>query len=202
MNHQHWILTVGWILFGLLHSVTASAIFKNNVQRLIGGYFKYYRIGYSIFAFVSMSMILLYQFSVTSILLLKPTAIINIIALCTAAISSAGMGFCIYQYFYRLSGIAAINHKAANNTLKTDGLNRYMRHPLYTATLLFIWSLLLLFPLLSNLLACIAITLYTLTGIHFEEKKLAAAFGKEYLYYKSTVPMLIPRFRNDRKVMV
>jgi len=70
-----------------------------------------------------------------------------------------------------------------------------MRHPLYSGTLLTIWSLLLIFPLLSNLLACLVITVYILIGIQLEEKKLLLDFGEDYRSYASSVPMLIPNIR-------
>jgi protein-S-isoprenylcysteine O-methyltransferase Ste14 len=76
--------------------------------------------------------------------------------------------------------------------LEQGGLHRYVRHPLYFGTLLFIWSLFFIYPYLNNLLACIVITGYTVFGAMLEEKKLVAEFGEKYVDYKKQVPMLIP----------
>jgi protein-S-isoprenylcysteine O-methyltransferase Ste14 len=77
--------------------------------------------------------------------------------------------------------------------LEQGGLHRYVRHPLYFGTLLFVWALFFVFPYLNNLLACIIITIYTLIGATLEEKKLVKQFGEQYISYKRQVPMLIPR---------
>jgi protein-S-isoprenylcysteine O-methyltransferase Ste14 len=102
------------------------------------------------------------------------------------------MTICIIKYFYELSGLQAIQHSQAKNTLQQSGLHKYVRHPLYFGTLLFVWSLFFVFPSLSNLIAAIIITLYTLLGIRLEEKKLMLAYGDTYTAYIKRVPMLIP----------
>ncbi len=76
--------------------------------------------------------------------------------------------------------------------LITSGLNNFVRHPLYAGTLLTAWSFFSVYPLLSILISNTIVTGYTITGIYFEEKKLAAMFGNEYLEYKKKVPMLFP----------
>jgi protein-S-isoprenylcysteine O-methyltransferase Ste14 len=76
--------------------------------------------------------------------------------------------------------------------LELGGLNRYVRHPLYFGTLLFVWGLFFVFPFLNSLLACIVITLYTVLGAVLEEKKLIKQFGEQYVLYKEQVPMLVP----------
>jgi protein-S-isoprenylcysteine O-methyltransferase Ste14 len=73
----------------------------------------------------------------------------------------------------------------------TGGLYRWVRHPLYTAGLAFIW----LTPIMtSNLLALnIGLTLYLILGAIYEERKLVREFGERYTRYQERVPMLIPR---------
>lgn len=72
-----------------------------------------------------------------------------------------------------------------------DGLYRWVRHPLYTAGLVFIW----LIPwMTSNLLALnLGITLYLSVGSIYEEKKLLREWGDVYRNYRQKVPRLIPR---------
>jgi protein-S-isoprenylcysteine O-methyltransferase Ste14 len=78
--------------------------------------------------------------------------------------------------------------------LKVDGIHRFVRHPLYSGTILFVWGLFFVFPFLNNLIAVILLTLYLFIGISFEEKKLVKEFGEKYQAYILKVPMLIPRF--------
>ena len=49
-------------------------------------------------------------------------------------------------------------------------------------------------PLMTtgHLLFAIAMTLYTLIGIWFEEKTLMAELGDDYIEYKEKTPMLFP----------
>jgi protein-S-isoprenylcysteine O-methyltransferase Ste14 len=75
------------------------------------------------------------------------------------------------------------------------GIHGYVRHPLYLGTFLLIWGFFLLFPYGSLLVTNIIITLYTLLGIFYEEKKLIRDFGEKYESYKREVPMLFPKLR-------
>ncbi len=81
--------------------------------------------------------------------------------------------------------------------LVISGLYRYVRHPLYTAGLVFIW----LSPVMTlNLLATnIGLTAYILVGAYFEERKLRRVFGVGYAAYQAVTPMLIPGLHLKRK---
>ena len=74
--------------------------------------------------------------------------------------------------------------------LVVGGLYRWVRHPLYTAGLVFIW----LTPIMttSTLSLFLGITLYIYIGSVFEERRLQAAFGVTYTAYRRCVPRLIP----------
>jgi protein-S-isoprenylcysteine O-methyltransferase Ste14 len=75
----------------------------------------------------------------------------------------------------------------------TNGVYRHVRHPLYSAGLLFIW----LTPVMtSSILALnIGISLYLYIGSLFEERRLVREFGQAYIEYRREVPRLIPRIR-------
>ena len=74
--------------------------------------------------------------------------------------------------------------------LVTTGLYRWVRHPIYTCSLLVLWPV----PAMSwNLLAlALGLTAYIFIGIYFEERKLLAEFGEAYAEYRRKTPMLIP----------
>jgi protein-S-isoprenylcysteine O-methyltransferase Ste14 len=91
--------------------------------------------------------------------------------------------------------LQALQSLQAKNTLQQGGLHKYVRHPLYLGTLLFIWGLFLIFPLVNNLIAVISVTTYVLFGIKLEEKKLRLEFGESYKKYSKKVPQLIPGLR-------
>jgi protein-S-isoprenylcysteine O-methyltransferase Ste14 len=196
--HPHIILVSLWIAFGVLHSVLAGAWFKRRMQQLLQRNFKYYPLAYSIFAAVTMTGILLYQYHIPGKLLFTTPLWLIVPAGIGTSAGVIIMGMMIWKYFYYLSGISVFFTKEPPAVLQLGGLHRYVRHPLYTGTLLFIWSLFLLFPYTKHLLACIIITAYTLYGVQLEEKKLVAQYGEAYIKYRKRTPMLIPGLRRDK----
>ncbi len=79
-----------------------------------------------------------------------------------------------------------------NRRLNTNGLNAYMRHPLYTATLLLILGFCLVQPVAKNWMVLMLTFLYLLIGMRLEEKKLIELFGEDYIRYRQKVKKLIP----------
>ena len=69
---------------------------------------------------------------------------------------------------------------------------KYSRHPIYVGWLMVIWFT----PhmTVSHLFLAVALTIYILVAIQYEEKDLSAEHP-EYAEYKKTVPMLIPIFK-------
>ena len=80
--------------------------------------------------------------------------------------------------------------------LVMGGLYRYVRHPLYTAGLVFIW----LMPLMTMrvLIIDLALTVYVVVGAYFEERKLRYEFGQDYADYAAATPMFIPFLKKMR----
>lgn len=194
-NRFHLLLIFFWLLYVLLHSLMAGVWFKKRIENALGKDYRYYRLFYSLFAAVTLLLILIYQFSHSSPALYLPLLVHYIFALPLAITGLVVMAICIKKYFMNLSGIDVFVKKPRTGVLEKSGLHAYVRHPLYSGTLLFIWALFLMFPLVSNLIACVIITGYTLIGIRIEEKKLYLEFGESYRSYAATVPMLIPGFK-------
>lgn len=101
----------------------------------------------------------------------------------------------ILKYFKLLSGVRSLYQAKPCGGLKLEGIHKYVRHPLYLGTLLFIWGMFFIFPMLNNVIAFVIITVYVLIAIRFEEKKLLAEFGDLYADYITRVPALAPDFR-------
>jgi protein-S-isoprenylcysteine O-methyltransferase Ste14 len=178
----------------VLHSFFADATVKERIQKLTGS--RYYRLSYSLFAAISLALILWYQFSLQSIWLYSSLFIRYILSVIFIVPGLVIMVMCIRKYFYELSGIQALKNKPVEMpTLKQTGLHKYVRHPLYFGTLLFVWGLFLLLPSVSNLIAVVILTVYVLIGIHLEEQKLVLEYGEQYYQYAKKVPKLIPKFR-------
>ncbi|PWU03143.1 MAG: hypothetical protein C5B52_04025 [Bacteroidetes bacterium] len=192
MLHPHIWLIIFWILFGVSHSLLASIWFKNQIRMLAGRSFKYYRIIYNLFSFLSLGLILYFQYSFSSPALWVSPYWITLPAFLFVALGGLIMLICITRYFLPMSGLSALRNKNEDSFLVIDGMHRFVRHPLYFGTLMLVWALFLIYPFLNNLICCTAITLYTFLGTVMEEKKLLIQFGNEYRKYQREVPMLVP----------
>jgi protein-S-isoprenylcysteine O-methyltransferase Ste14 len=193
MNADHIILAVAWIVYCVLHSILASGKVKRAAQQRLGERFRYYRFGYTLFAFIGFVGILIYQVSLNSPLIFEGGLAVRLIGIVFAAIGAAMVMLNIIKYFMQLSGVKWLVATTVDVKLERRGLHGYVRHPLYLSTFLFIWALWLVYPYLSLLIANIIITLYTLIALRFEEEKLLAEFGEEYRTYQREVPMILPR---------
>jgi methanethiol S-methyltransferase len=188
MVKDHIILALAWILFGVAHSVLASPRVKRSGM---GKFFPRYRTLYVLFALVACAGIIFFQAIITTKYIFQPVSILRVAGIIIAAGGIVIMAISIRKYFPRFSGL----WKEEKDILFSDGLNRYVRHPLYLGTFCFLWGWFLATPYWSLLISNSIITCYTLIGIHFEEKKLEATFGESYTAYKKKVPKIIPTFR-------
>jgi len=175
--------------------VLAASKVKLFFEKISGRFFRYYRLAYSILATVTLVFILYFQYSFTSPILINSIFIKYASLIIFVIPGLVIMMVSIVKYFKLLSGVRSLFLPKPPGGLKLDGIHKYVRHPLYSGTLLFIWGLFFIFPMLNNLIAVIIISGYVLIGIIFEEKKLLKEFGNLYADYISRVPMLIPSLK-------
>jgi methanethiol S-methyltransferase len=192
---NHFLLILLWIVYYTIHSILASSSVKDFFEKKLKNTFRYYRLGYSIFATVTLILLLYFQYSFESPLLIRSVWIKYFAILFLILPGLMIMFISIKKYFMLLSGVRSIFTPVPASELKVNGIHRFVRHPLYSGTILFVWGLFFVFPFLNNIIAAVLLTLYVLVGISFEEKKLIKEFGKEYEGYIQKVPMLIPRFK-------
>ena len=69
-------------------------------------------------------------------------------------------------------------------------LYRWVRNPMHTATITFFLATPRL--TLGHLILSIGMTIYTLIGIHYEERDLAHALGESFKAYRRRTPSLLP----------
>lgn len=193
MNKDHLVLCFLWLFFCALHSILAGMGIKKSLQQNFGAAYKYYRLFYSVFAFVTLGIVLYYLLTIPSPYLFTPTLLTYTLGGLVAATGLVIMGICIKKYFMSLSGLKSLFQDHPTNKLMIRGIHRFVRHPLYLGTFIFIWGLLIILPHLSLLISNIFITTYTLIGIELEENKLVAEFGEDYKTYQREVPKIIPR---------
>lgn len=188
----HWLLIAFWIIYYAVHSLLASEIVKQFFKNNLGKLYRYYRLGYSVLATITLALLLYFQYSFESPVLIRIGWIKYVSFFILVLPGLLLMGGSIKKYFMLLSGVRSIYQPVPVSELKTDGIHRYMRHPLYTGTILFVCGLFFIFPYLNNLIAVVLLILYVFIGIYFEEKKLIKEFGSRYRSYMLNVPKLIP----------
>lgn len=187
------MLGVLWVLYCAVHSLLAGLRVKAYFEKRLGKAFRHYRLAYTVFAFVSLVLILWYQLALRSFYLFSPTSVSDVAGAVVAISGLLLMAVCIKKYFLNLSGLKSLVREETKPLLVITGVHRYMRHPLYLGTFLFIWGLFGLFPSASLMISNIIITVYTLLALEWEEQKLLHQFGDRYRKYQKRVPKLIPR---------
>jgi methanethiol S-methyltransferase len=198
MVAQHLLCALLWIVFCVLHSVLASGTVKRKTQAALPSFFPYYRLAYTLFAVASFAAVVCFQWNLDSPLLYAPNMITNSGGALIGVAGLLVMGICIKKYFLSLSGLKSMFRTIPAHQLMITGLHRYVRHPLYAGTFLAIWGMFVVVPYMSLLISNVIITGYTLLAIGYEEQKLVAEFGDDYLRYRKQVPRILPGFRSKQ----
>lgn len=171
----------------------ASLAAKDWIRRTFGkAGTRFYRLIYNIFSVISFAPILwlmailpdrvLYRIPAPWLYLFLAGQLTAVVLLIVGVLQTDTLSFVGLRQLFE--------GEKRQSQLVTGGLYRWVRHPLYTAGLLFIW----LTPVMSqnSLVVIIAATIYIIVGAFFEERKLRREFGQEYEEYRSKTPMLIP----------
>ena len=91
------------------------------------------------------------------------------------------------------SGHVVIRHEQRPNRVVSTGAFRYVRHPLYLASLLTYLGLTLSTLSIASFILLVGIIAFHNTIASYEEKWLEAKFGKEYGTYKEKTGKWFPR---------
>jgi protein-S-isoprenylcysteine O-methyltransferase Ste14 len=183
------------LFYGFVHSLFASLGVKARAERWWGERARRgYRLAYNIFAILSFVPVLALAAALPDRLLYtipRPWSFATLALQGAAAVTilvgvlQTGVGsFLGVSQLFEPSG-------GSPPALVAHGLYRWVRHPLYTAGLVFIW---LALQMSANLLALnLGLTIYLVLGAIVEERKLVHEFGQAYRDYRRRTPMLIPK---------
>lgn len=181
--------------YGLVHSLLASRQAKNLVESWWSSEgVRWYRMSYNIFAFITLLPLLaLAVILPDSLIYSLPSpwdglmVIIQLMGAVLAFVAARQTGL---GYLAGLSQLMESNVRQLQNRLETGGLYRFVRHPIYTGALIFLWAA----PQLTwnGFALRLGFTLYFIIGGIVEEKRLVEEFGDEYHAYRLRTPMLIP----------
>lgn len=180
---MHWQLICGWLFYFFIHSLLASLRVKKYLAETIPGIFPYYRIIYNVIAILGLGMLLTFSLPRTE---LADNMLVGIV------ISSIGLILIILAFrAFNLREFIGFQSETKSELVVT-GMYRFVRHPLYFGTMIFIAGLYLLFPSESMLATLTISYLYIWIGSRLEERKLRKAYGESYRIYAQKVKSLIP----------
>lgn len=202
-------LCLSLLLWGILHSLLASLKAKEIFARRFGGSLaRFYRLAYNLWAGLSFLPVLIIAFTSPVRQLYDipwPWSVLMILGEILAVIALL-VGFRQTDPWEFL-GLRQLESSASSmdpdkpietvhGKLVKSGLYRYMRHPLYSVGIAFLW----LIPRMTvNLLVInISLTVYIIIGAYFEERKLRREFGREYTDYAAVTPMFIPFLKGNK----
>jgi len=194
MTEKILLLIAMWLAYFALHSIFAMLPIKTFFTNTIGISPKIYRLQYVIFAIISLVAILLWAAIIESPYVIPLGWWQRFSGLLFAA---WGIIISIRAFkSYDTMAFFGLNDLKSEDEFQTDGLLKYVRHPLYSGSILLFAGFFLYIPTVVNMISSSLAILYFLIGIQFEEKKLIRLFGERYLEYKKNTPMLIPRIFN------
>ena len=188
--------------WGGVHSWLASLAVKDSFRKILGdSVMRVYRLGYNIFSVLSILPVLWLMWVLPDHLVYSVPAPWKYLML-------AGQGAAAFLLLYgvlqtdTLSFVGLrqlVEPDSKPGPLVTGGLYRLVRHPLYSAGLLFLWLSAVM--TINQLIVYVCTTIYIFVGATFEERKLMREYGAEYAEYKAVTPMIIPGwlFNRSRK---
>lgn len=184
-------LSLLFLLFALIHSITAANFFKRRIEAVFGLKGAKYRLLYSALSFPSALPFTAYWLAERgqTPILIAFSGWAKVVVLMVKLTGAAILTLSLLQ-----TGAAEfLGLKPERRKLVTSGLYSRVRHPMYLGAVIFIWA--------SPELRYLDILLYTLAtlyfafGIYIEERRLLESFGSEYESYRSRVPAILPRLR-------
>lgn len=218
--NQRMSISFLWILlalaaYGLLHSLLASHAAKRAAYRLAGkSACRFYRLAYN--GLVTLTLLPVLALAAwlpdeTIYTIPFPWRVLTLLlqaaagaALLAGVLQTGALSFLGIRQALDAEAAAAgcppgrpVHPSLRTAGLVTEGLYRWVRHPLYTAGLLFLW----LTPVLTwnGLAFNLGVTAYILIGAYFEERKLLLEWGQAYADYRERTPMLLPRLRQKKE---
>jgi protein-S-isoprenylcysteine O-methyltransferase Ste14 len=188
------------VVYSSFHSLLATLKVKERVRQVIGQTAdRYYRLAYNLISVLSFLPVLFYLYQNPGLALYRLQGIWLFLALSIQGIGALLIVIGLWQTgLLQFLGLRQLIEDGQYEGKKfvVRGLYRWVRHPLYSAGLLFIWAS----PIMTTSLLALnlTLTLYLYIGSFFEERRLQTEFGPAYSAYQQSVPRLIPRLRRNR----
>lgn len=171
--NPYFILVAGWVIYFTLHSALAG-----RVNRIL----------YVLISIGGLLGLLFYNGSIHSLKFFVNEGPVRYLSL---VLTTFGV-MTIQSSFRQFSFKGFMGFTNEKKELKTDGVLKYVRHPIQAGMILVVLGFFFFIPNLPTLISCVCVLIYIPIGIYFEEKKLVALYGDQYIEYKKRVPAIIP----------
>ncbi len=157
-----------WVLYFFIHSFLASGQVKNLFERWLGRGFRLYRLAYSFISTIGLLFLLLFNASLSSELLFTNEGLIRYLSLMLATFGV----IVISQSFreYRFSSFIGLRDEPSE--FKKTGVLKFVRHPIYSGTILIVIGFFLFNPTRSTLISVCCILSYLPIGIYLGKESL------------------------------
>ena len=186
-------------LFGLQHSVMARPGFKRGWTRIVPPAIE--RSVYVLSASIALLILFWFWQPIDGTVWAVPPTM-QWLRYILWALFWAGFGIVLVSTFlinhFELFGLQQAwlhvrGHQAESPELRQPLFYRWVAHPLYAGFFLAFWAT----PRMTygHLLLAVALSIYMLIAIRYEEHDLTNLFGEDYRRYRAGVGMLLPRFR-------
>ncbi len=190
------ILTVLWLGWCLLHSLLITPRVSDLFHRLLGARFVWFRLGYNLFAIVSVLPAALWMLWLPYPEFLvwrwPWTFVLGMLWSVAVWLLYAGARVYPLREFLGLSQVRRYRRgesEPAPAPLARAGILGTVRHPWYLAVFILLWAR-DLSP--QGLVASLVLSGYLLVGTRLEEAKLVTEYGEEYRRYQLEVPRFFP----------
>lgn len=187
------LVGVCWLIFGGLHSLFIHLPVRYFVQKLLRIDNQTYRLIYAMLSLLAFFICSLVSLISRGHWLLQPDKI----TYSGGFVLMVGGLYLMLLSFRNYSFTVFVGLQPETNIkLEFRGMNRFVRHPLYLSTILFIVGFMVFWPSDIMILTGFILIAYTVFGARLEERKLINQFGKEYTDYIKEVPFMFPKLRN------
>jgi steroid 5-alpha reductase family enzyme len=189
----HLIYALAWLSFGAVHSVLAGSALKKRLETLLKAY---YRLSYNLLAVFHIGLVFWLGRAMLSA---QPYALEPGVGVGLTGIKVLGgvvLVLALREYdLGRFSGLSQIRaHRRGapepgDEPLATQGMHRFVRHPLYLGAYLILWG-----GAADDFGLATAVwgSLYLWVGTRHEERSLLALYGQAYADYQAQVPAILP----------
>ncbi|VAX24107.1 hypothetical protein MNBD_NITROSPINAE03-902 [hydrothermal vent metagenome] len=186
MSSDEAVVFIAWAIWCFFHSLLAALGVTERIKRMMGAQARWYRLGYNLFAVVSIIPPMMIEKSLSTGLAVDWGKLETV----RAVIFWGALALLVWAVsIYDLKDFAGIKLTAQPEKLVTTGPLLVVRHPIYSMAYVLIWTR----PLTDTaIISSVVLTFYLIIGTWLEERKLESEFGEAYKEYRKKTPALFP----------